>query len=126
MDRILQDRRDKAILTHGNLSEVILGCCFDVMNELGSGFLETVYKNALVIAVQQKEVFVRQEVPFEISFRGKKVGRYFADLLVEDRLIVELKCVKCLLPEHQAQVINYLKATNLSVGLLINFGQSLN
>jgi GxxExxY protein len=74
--------------------------------------------------LQQKGLQVSQEVAFDISFRGMKIGRYIADILVENRIIVELKSCKSLLPEHQAQVINYLKATGLSVGLLVNFGQS--
>ena len=115
---------NKVVLIQEKLTEVILGCCFDVMNELGAGFLETVYKRAFVIALRQKGIQVSQEVPFEIVFRGENVGRYIADLLVENEVIVEFKCCKALLPEHQAQVINYLKATGLSVGLLVNFGQS--
>jgi GxxExxY protein len=111
------------VMPEGKLTEIILGCCFDVMNELGTGFLEAVYKNAFVVALRQKGVQVSQEIPFEICFRGETVGRYIADLLVEKEIIVEFKCCKALLPEHQAQVINYLKATGLSVGLLVNFGQ---
>jgi GxxExxY protein len=110
-------------MKYSTLTETILGSCFDVMNELGTGFLEVVYKNALVYALQQKDIDVREEVPFEIFFRGQKVGYYYADVLTEDKVIIELKCCKCLLPEHKAQVINYLKAAKLSVGLLVNFGQ---
>jgi len=109
-------------MKHWSLTETILGCCFEVMNELGVGFLEAVYKNALIVALQQKGISVRYEVPFEIVFRGKKIGHYIADMIVEG-VIIELKCCKCLLPEHNAQVINYLKAAQLTVGLLVNFGQ---
>jgi GxxExxY protein len=108
---------------HGNLTETILGCCFDVMNELGTGFLEAVYKKALVIALQQKGLNVQEEVPFDLYFRGVRIGRYIADIVVENKVVIELKCCKNLLPEHQAQVINYLKASKLTVGLLVNFGQ---
>lgn len=109
---------------HYDITEKIIGCSFEVMKELGEGFLEAVYKNSLAVALQHKGIDVKREVPFEISFRENRVGRYLADLLVENKVIVELKCCKILLPEHQAQVINYLKATGLSVGLLINFGNS--
>ena len=78
---------------------------------------------ALVIALEEKGLIVDVEVSFKIYFRGNEVGHYIANIVVNKEIIVELKCCKTLLPEHQAQVINYLKATKLSVGLLINFGQ---
>lgn len=109
-------------LPHFEITSLILDCCFAVMNELGSGFLESIYKNALYIALRQKEFSIDVEKSFEVYFRGKKVGLYRADLVVQGVVIVELKCCKSLLLEHQAQVINYLKATNISVSLLVNFG----
>ncbi len=93
------------------------------MRELGAGFLENVYKNALFIAMKQKGLNVSAEQQFEVMFRNCKVGKYVADLIVENVIVVELKCCATLLPEHKAQVINYLKASGRSVGLLINFGQ---
>jgi GxxExxY protein len=108
-------------LPHAKLSSLILGCCFEVMNELGVGFLESVYKNALFFALKEKRLLVEVEKSFEVYFKGKRVGVYRADIVVESSVIVELKCCKMLLPEHQAQVINYLSITNLPVGLLINF-----
>jgi GxxExxY protein len=110
-------------LPYFELTEVILGCCFDVMNELGSGFLESVYKNALFIAIREKGLKIEAEKRFEVTFRGNKVGLYVADLMIEERVIVELKCCEYLLGEHQAQLINYLKASSILVGLLINFGK---
>lgn len=104
------------------VSEVIIGSCFEVMKELGAGFLENVYKNALLIAIQQKGLNVVAEQSFEVVFRGKNIGKYIADLIVENSIVVELKCCKSLLSDHQAQVINYLKVSGLPVGLLINFG----
>lgn len=92
------------------------------MQELGCGFLESVYKNALVIAQKQKGLKLNVERSFEVFFRHQKIGLYTAELVVEETVIVELKCCKCLLPEHQAQTINYLAAADLPVGLLINFG----
>lgn len=107
------------------LTESILGCCFDVMNELGSGFLESVYKNAVYIALKEKAFEVEIEKRFEILFRGRKIGLYVADLVVEDCVILELKCCEKLLGEHQAQLINYLKASGIPVGLLVNFGKRM-
>jgi GxxExxY protein len=105
------------------LTETVLGSCFDVMNELGTGFLESVYKNALYIAIKEKGLKIEVEKSFEVKFRGRKVGFYIADLIVEDSLILELKCCGSLLGEHQAQLINYLKASGILVGLLVNFGK---
>jgi GxxExxY protein len=109
-------------LPHSELTSIILKCCFEVINELGAGFLESVYKNALFLALQQKGILIEVEKPFEVYFREQRVGFYKADLIAHGTVIIELKCCKCLLPEHQAQVINYLKAANIPVGLLVNFG----
>jgi GxxExxY protein len=108
---------------HHQLSSVILGCCFAVMNELGVGFLESVYKNALFVALREKGLHVDTEQPFEVYFRRQKIGFYKADIVVEKLMIVELKCCKSLLAEHQAQVINYLAASGLPAGLLVNFNK---
>ena len=91
------------------------------MNELGIGFLESVYKNALFFALREKGLLVETEKTFEVYFKRQKVWLYKADIVVENLIIIELKCCKNLLPEHQAQVINYLVASNLPVGLLVNF-----
>jgi len=104
------------------LTEVILGACFEVVNELGAGFVESVYENALLLALHQKKITAKSQVPIVVEFRGEKVGHFIADLLVEDEIIVELKAVKTLAPEHLAQTINYLKATGLETALLVNFG----
>lgn len=91
------------------------------MKELGPGFLERIYKNALLIAIRQKELQVEVEQPFEVTFRNKVIGRYNADLVVENTVIVELKCCESLVRQHQAQLFNYLKVSGLPVGLLVNF-----
>jgi GxxExxY protein len=104
------------------LTGKIIEAAFEVANELGAGFLESVYQQALVIALRQKGIAVEAGVPLKVRFRGHVVGEFEADLLVEKRVIVELKAVRALAPEHQAQVINYLRATGVEVGLLINFG----
>jgi GxxExxY protein len=104
------------------LTRIIIGSCFEVMKELGAGFLESVYEKALLVALSQKGLKASQQVPLEVKFRGVVVGEFFADVLVEGRVILELKTVRTLAPEHQAQLINYLKATGIETGLLINFG----
>jgi len=100
----------------------ILESAFVVANELGSGFLESVYEKAMVITLREKKLTVETQKPISVIFHNQNVGDFFADILVEGKVIVELKAVKSILPEHQAQVINYLKATGYEVGLLINFG----
>ncbi|NMC13238.1 MAG: GxxExxY protein [Chloroflexi bacterium] len=100
----------------------ILETCFEVSNELGAGFLENVYQNALLIALRQKGLNVKPQYPFTVVFRNETVGNYIADFLVEDKVIVEVKAVSTLTSEHQAQIINYLKASGVEVGLLVNFG----
>ncbi len=110
-------------LQYEGLTGRILAACFEVSRELGTGFLESVYENALLIALCQEGLQVTAQAPLKVRFRGAVVGEFFADLLVENRVIVELKAAAALTPEHQAQVINYLKATGIEVGLLANFGQ---
>ena len=117
-----QDGRDNE-LRHGELTRSIIGCAFEVANELGSGFLESVYEKALAAVLRDKGVSVQSQQPVAVYFRGQTVGDFYADLLVEGKVLVELKAVKSLAPEHEAQVINYLNATGIEVGLLINFGR---
>ena len=114
--------REEKELPYSELTRTILQCCFEVMKELGAGFLENVYKNALFIAIKQTGMKVLVEQKYEIVFRNQKIGQYIADLVIDNLVIVELKCCKILSPEHQAEVINYLKASGLPVGLLVNFG----
>jgi len=108
-----------------NLSERVIGCCFEVHKKLGSGFLERVYENALVIELAKQGLSVRQQVPISVKYDGQAVGEYFADLLIEDQLICELKACERLSAEHEVQLVNYLAATGFDVGLLINFGRSV-
>jgi len=109
-------------MIHEDITEIIIGCAFEVINELGSGFLESVYEKAMVIALKQKSLNVKNQYPIDVFFRDEKAGEFYADILVEGKIIVELKVVRALAPEHQAQVINYLRATGMKTGLLINFG----
>jgi len=94
-----------------------------VHSELGSGFLEAVYSNALTVLMQRAGLRVDREVPFEIVFHGQSIGRYRADLVVESRIVVEIKAGRCIIPQHSAQLLNYLRASQLHVGLLLNFGE---
>ena len=104
------------------ISEKIIGCAFTVSNTLGSGFLEKVYQNALVIELLNEGLEVEKEKAITIFYQGKVVGEYFADILVNQQIIIETKAVQSLNEIHQAQLLNYLKATKLPLGLLINFG----
>ena len=109
-------------MIHEKLTAKILEACFEVSNELGSGFLESVYEKALLIALRQRGLTCENQVPLRVLFRGAPVGEFFADIVVENKVIIELKALKCLTEEHQAQTINYLNATGIAVGLLVNFG----
>jgi GxxExxY protein len=109
-------------MIHRELTEKILGACFEVMNELGTGFLESVYEKALLIALRDKGISAQSQAPLSVQFREEKVGEFYSDILVENKIIVELKAAKAMAPEHKAQIINYLHATGLDIGLLINFG----
>ena len=111
-------------MIHEELTEKILKACFEVSNELGNGFLESVYEKALVIVLTAMGLKVQTKVPLKVMFRGQIVGEFFPDIIVEDMVIIELKAVKALAPEHLAQVMNYLKATGIEVGLLVNFGST--
>ena len=107
---------------HGDLTKQIIGIFYDVYNVLGYGFLEKVYENALAIRLREAGFDVTQQQPIAVTFDGQVVGEYFADLVVNDLVILELKAVKELGEAHEAQLINYLHATPYEVGLLLNFG----
>jgi GxxExxY protein len=104
------------------LTEIIIGAAFAVSNALGHGFLELVYRNALVEELVAQGLTVEKEKPFSVSYRGRQVGLYTADVVVEETVIVELKAIDGLAAAHRAQLLNYLKASGLPVGLLLNFG----
>ncbi len=103
------------------LSEKIIGLAITVHKELGNGFLEKVYENALMYELKQNKINCEQQVPIPVLYKGQAVGEYFADILVNGTIILELKTVKKIEPIHEAQIIHYLKATNLKVGYLLNF-----
>ena len=104
-----------------SLTERVLGAVFEVSNTLGAGFLEKVYERALLRELGLRDVRATAQASFAITYKGQYVGEYFTDLLVEDVLIVELKCVERLAREHTAQCINYLRASGRHLCLLINF-----
>lgn len=104
------------------LTEKIIGAAYSVANILGFGFLEKVYENALAVELKALGMKVEQQKPVSVFYKGVNVGDYIADLLVEESVLIELKSVKTLSDIHKSQLLNYLVATNKSVGLLINFG----
>ncbi len=109
-------------LQHESITEHILAACFAVRNELGAGFLETVYHNAMMIALTEKGLKAIKGYPLSVYYHEQVVGEFYADILVEGTVILELKAVTALTNVHKAQVINYLKATGIEVGMLVNFG----
>ena len=109
-------------LKHAELTDQVIAAFFAVYNTLGYGFLEKVYENAMVIELGRRGVVVLAQAPITVFYHGQAVGEYFADLLVADKVIVELKAVKALAQEHEAQLLHYLRATRIEVGLLLNFG----
>ena len=104
------------------LTEKVIGCVYRVANTLGCGFLEKVYENALALELQKAGLGVRQQAPVQVRYDGAVVGEYVADLLVEGTVLLELKAVKAIEDVHFAQCLNYLKASGLPLGLLVNFG----
>ena len=104
-----------------SLTESVLGAIFEVSNTLGAGFLEKVYQRALLRELGLRSIRATAEASFAVTYRGHAVGEYLADLLVEDVLVVELKCVERLASEHTAQCLNYLRASGRTICLLVNF-----
>ncbi len=111
-----------ALYKHSDITEQILAAFYAVYLTLGYGFLEKVYVNALKIELEKRELKVAKEFEIKVRYAGQIIGEYFADLIVADCVIVEVKAVKVLIQEHEAQLLNYLKATPYEVGLLLNFG----
>ncbi len=109
-------------MLHEKVTGAIIQAFYQVYNTLGYGFLEKVYENALAHELGKHGLTVRQQMPIKVHYDGQLVGEYFADLCVEGVVIVEIKAAERLRPEHEAQLLNYLKATDVEVGLLLNFG----
>ncbi len=129
MDADLAERRGHGVtsdggdgLLHGRITRVVIGGMYAVHRELGAGFLESVYANGLTVLLRHAGVHVEREVTFEVMFHGERIGWYRADMVVERKVVVEVKAGRLIHPKHCAQVLNYLRASNLEVGLLLNFG----
>ena len=116
MDADLQDYK------HSELTEQIIKVFYKVYNTLGYGFLEKVYENALLLELKNLNLQASSQEPIKVLYNGVIIGEYFADVLVEGKVILEIKAARTLTEEHEAQLLNYLKATIIEVGLLLNFG----
>jgi len=110
---------------YNDLTKKIIECFYNVYHFLGYGFLEKVYENSLVLELKQNGLFTVQQMPIKVSYKEQPVGDYFADLVVENKIILELKAQEVLILENEAQLLNYLKATEYEIGLLLNFGKKL-
>ncbi len=107
---------------HSELTDTVIGVFYEVYNELGFGFLESVYRNSLRLALLEKGLSVEQEVAVSVFFRGHNVGDFRADLVVNGNILVELKTADQIVAAHESQVLNYLRSTALELGLILNFG----
>jgi len=115
-------RKNDGKAKHTELTGRILKVFFDVYNELGFGFLESVYEQARALALAQEGLRVKTQVPLTVWFREQHVGEFRADMVVDDAVVVEIKAARALEPSHEAQTLNYLRATDIEVALLLNFG----
>jgi GxxExxY protein len=111
-------------MLHQQLSNVILKSFYKVYNTLGYGFLEKVYENAMILELRNNGIKCSQQQHIDVFYEELKVGSYFADICVEETIIIELKAAENIIEEHEYQLLNYLKATDIEVGLLLNFGKS--
>ncbi len=110
-------------MKHEKLTEKIINAAYNVHNTLGKGFLEKVYENALTIELQDMGLKAIQQSPINIAYKNYIIGEYFADILIENKVIIELKATKEISKSHEVQLVNYLAATEIEVGLLFNFGE---
>ncbi len=107
---------------HSDITSTILKAFYNVYNELGYGFLEKVYENSMIIELQKLGLSCESQKPIKVYYNNKIVGDYYADIIVENKIIIELKAVEKIIKIHEVQLVNYLKATDIEVGLLLNFG----
>ena len=110
------------MMKHEEITRQIIGCAYKVFNVLGFGFLESVYKKAMVIELSKSNLKVEEEKPLKVYYEGQIVGEFYVDLLVEDEIVVELKSIEHVAKAHEVQVVNYLNGLEKDMGLLINFG----
>ena len=113
---------DKKSIKYEKLTEGIIRIFYKVYNKLGYGFLEKIYENAMMFEMEKESLSAISQAPIKVVYDDKILGEYFADILVDEKVIVEIKAAKNLAPENEAQLLNYLKATDIEVGLLLNFG----
>ncbi|MFI5211756.1 MAG: GxxExxY protein [Ignavibacteria bacterium] len=123
MTQNVQNRAENSTLLHEEITSVIIESFYIVYKKLGFGFLERVYQNALAIELRKKELDVECQKPLNVLYDGVVVGDFFADFVINSKVIVEIKAAERLIKEHEYQLINYLKATEAEVGLLLNFGK---
>jgi GxxExxY protein len=110
-------------MLYEEITSDIINAFYKVYNTLGYGFLEKVYENALAMELAARGHIVKQQLPVQVFYEGKVVGEYFADILIDDKIILDLKTTECIAKEHEAQLVNYLKAAKIEIGLLLNFGK---
>lgn len=122
MNKIVRIEAEQPGLLHGELTGLILEVFYEVYNELGYGFLESVYKRALLVTLRARGLRALGETPIRVWFRGEDVGDFRADILVEEKIILELQAARALDAAHETKLLNYLRATDKEVGLLLNFG----
>jgi GxxExxY protein len=111
-------------MIHQEITSTIIACFYKVYNKLGFGFLEKVYENALYYELIKSGLICCKQTPISVYYEGIEVGLYYADIVVDDKIIIELKAAEILVEEHELQLINYLKATEIEVGILLNFGKT--
>jgi GxxExxY protein len=121
--RIIEEPLQRTDLLHRELTEKIIGAAFAVHGELGPGFLEKVYETALLIELTDQGLLVEAQAEIPVHYRSRTIGTYFADLLVDGKVLCEIKATDAIGPAHEAQILHYLKATGVQVGLIINFGE---
>ena len=110
-------------LLHKDLTDTIIKTYYDVYNELGFGFLEKVYQNSMYLELKSRGLYVEAQKQIKVYFKSVEVGEYYADLVINEKVILELKATECIVEEFEIQLINYLRATDKEVGLLLNFGK---
>ena len=113
---------DQHGLKHGDLTENLIGIFFNIHNELGHGFLESVYEQAFSVGLAEKDIFFQRQIAVPVWYHGQQIGEFRADLLVDEKVLVELKTGRDIEPGWEKQLLNYLRATEIEVGLLFNFG----
>ena len=108
---------------HSDITELIIKTFYKVYNKLGYGFLEKVYEKAMLIELKKLGLFVSNQTPIDVYYDEQNIGKYFADIIVNEKVIIELKAAENIAEEHECQLVNYLKATEIEVGILLNFGK---